>query len=85
MNEELVNKRLSDIENKIDEIKGIVTQTQLQEYRIKALETLTKDVNVRLGVLEKQAGNVAIKAVSFVAAGIGTILLGFIAVKVGLK
>lgn len=85
MNEELVEKRLSDIEDKIDKIMDIVSQTQLQEYRIKALETQNKDVNTRLSVLEKQAGNVALKIVAFVGGGIGTILLGFIAVKVGLK
>lgn len=85
MNEELVEKRLSDLEGKIDRVLEIVSQTQLQEYRIKALETLIKDVNTRLSVLEKQAGNMALKIVAFVGGGIGTLLLGFIAVKVGLK
>lgn len=85
MNEELVEKRLSDLEGKIDRVLEIVSQTQLQEYRIKALETLIKDVNTRLTMLEKQAGNVALKIVAFVGGGIGTLLLGFIAVKVGLK
>lgn len=70
MNEELVEKRLCDLEGKIDRVLEIVSQTQLQEYRIKALETLIKDVNTRLTMLEKQ---------------VGTLLLGFIAVKVGLK
>lgn len=85
MNEELVEKRLSDLEGKIDRVLEIVSQTQLQEYRIKALETLIKDVNTRLTMLEKQAGNMALKIVAFVGGGIGTLLLGFIAVKVGLK
>jgi len=85
MNEELVEKRLSDLEGKIDKVIEIVSQTQLQEYRIKALETLIKDVNTRLTMLEKQAGNMALKIVAFIGGGIGTILLGFIAVKVGLK
>ena len=85
MNEELVEKRLSDLEGKIDRVLEIVSQTQLQEYRIKALETLIKDVNTRLTMLEKQAGNMALKIVAFVGGGIGTLLLGFIAVKVGIK
>lgn len=85
MNEELVEKRLSDLEGKIDRVLEIVSQTQLQEYRIKALETLIKDVNTRLTMLEKQAGNMALKIVAFVGGGIGTLLLGFVAVKVGLK
>ena len=85
MNEELVEKRLCDLEGKIDRVLEIVSQTQLQEYRIKALETLIKDVNTRLTMLEKQAGNMALKIVAFVGGGIGTLLLGFIAVKVGLK
>ena len=71
MNEELVEKRLSDLEGKIDRVLEIVSQTQLQESR--------------LTMLEKQAGNMALKIVAFVGGGIGTLLLGFIAVKVGLK
>lgn len=85
MNEELVEKRLSDLEGKIDRVLEIVSQTQLQEYRIKALETLMKNINTRLTLMEKQAGNVALKIVAFISCGIGTILLGFIALKVGLK
>ena len=85
MNEELVEKRLCDLEGKIDRVLEIVSQTQLQEYRIKALETLIKDVNTKLTMLEKQAGNMALKIVAFVGGGIGILLLGFIAVKVGLK
>lgn len=44
MNEELVEKRLSDLESKIDKVLEIVTQTQLQEYRIKSLEKEIDDI-----------------------------------------
>lgn len=44
MNEELVEKRLSDLESKIDKVLEIVTQIQLQEYRIKSLEKEIDDI-----------------------------------------
>jgi len=93
MNEELVEKRLVDIEKKIDEIMKILSQTQIQEHRLKELEKdndKIKDVTLpaimdRLNKLENRAGSIAMKWLAWLAAAVGTILLGYIAVKVGLK
>ena len=85
MNDELVEKRLSDIESKIDKLTDIVSQTQLQEFRIKPLEDVVKENTRKLTALEKQAGNTALKWLGIIGAGKITILLGFIAVKLGKK
>jgi len=92
-NEELVDKRLENIEKKIDKIMDIVSKTQLQEHRISELEKDNDRLNQvtlpelaqRITLLEHRAGNTALKIVCWIAAGVGTILLSFIAVKVGLK
>ena len=85
MNEELVEKRLSDLEGKIDRVLEIVSQTQLQEHRLKVLEADMEKAKDRLIGLEMRAGNSALKWLGIIGAGIVTILLGYIAVKVGLK
>lgn len=85
MNDELVEKRLSDIESKIDKLMCLVEQTHLQEYRISALESNYGKLHDRIHALEHKSGNLAVKILAWIAGGIGTILLSFIAVKVGLK
>lgn len=85
MNDELVEKRLSDIESKIDKLMCLMEQTHLQEYRISALETNYGKLHDRVHALEHKNGNLAVKILAWIAGGIGTILLTYIAVKVGLK
>lgn len=85
MNDELVEKRLSDIESKIDKLSSLLEQTHLQEYRITALEQMAGKMQDKIIALEHKSGNLAIKILAWTAGGIGTILLTFIAVKVGLK
>ncbi len=85
MNEELVEKRLTDIEKKIDRLTEIMSQTQLQEYRIGVVEKQVQEMNATLVNLEKAAGNTAMKWLGIIGGGIVTILLSFIAVRLGLK
>lgn len=84
-NEELVEKRLSGIESKIDKLTELMTQTQLQEYRLSVLEKQQKEMYISLSKLESRAGDTALKWLGIIGSGIVTILLGFIAVRVGLK
>lgn len=84
-NEDVFEKRLTSIETKIDKLTEVVTQTQLQEYRISVVEEGLKDLQDSVIELDKRAGNTALKWIGIIGAGIVTILLGFIAVKVGLK
>ena len=84
-NEDVFEKRLSSIETKIDKLTEVVTQTQLQEYRISVVEEGLKDLQDTVIELDKRAGNTALKWVGIVGTTLVTILVGFIAVKVGLK
>ena len=85
MNDEVTENRLGIIEKKIDKLTDLVTQTQLQEYRISVVEQDLKEIQETVIELDKRAGNTALKWLSMIATTIVTILLGFIAVKVGLK
>lgn len=92
MNEELVDRRLSDVEKKlvgidgkIDKLAELMGQTQLQEYRITELEQSMRLVKNKVEYLEGRAGNAALKWLGIIGGGIASILLGYIAVKVGLK
>jgi len=85
MNEELVEKRLTDIEKKIDQIMEIINQTNLQEYRIKVLEKEIITIKPEIIKLQKSPGDVALKWLGIIGAGVATILLSFIAAKIGLK
>lgn len=85
MNDELVEKRLSDIEAKVDKINILLESTHLQEYRISALESNYGKLHDRIHALEHKGGSLAVKILAWTASGIGTVLLTFIAVKVGLK
>ena len=83
--EDVFDKRLSTIEAKIDKLTELVTQTQLQEYRITVIEDSVKELKDTVIELDKRAGNTALKWIGIIGGGIVTILLGFIAFKVGLK
>jgi len=92
MNEELIENRLSTIEGKLDKLAQLMEQTHLQEYRIAALEDANgklmdklSALDSRINMLEHKSGNLAMKVLAYIATGIGSILLGFIALRVGLK
>lgn len=80
--------RLTKIESKIDKLTDLITQTQLQEYRLSVVEqSLLKleKLQERVIALERKDGDKALKWFYVIGAGIITIMLGYIAVKVGLK
>lgn len=92
MNEEMVIFRLDKIDQQLAELVEISKQTALQEIRIAqnehAIVDLREDIGKikqRMNVVEKHGGDVALKWVSAIGSGILTILLGFIAVRLGLK
>ena len=73
------------IEEKIDKLTELVNQTNLQEYRLKIAEADIKTLKESIMRLEKSAGDKALKWLGVIASGILTVLIGFIAVKIGLK
>lgn len=57
----------------------------MQEYRLKVVEDAVKSMKETLDRLDKSAGDHALKWLGIIASGIITVLIGFIAVKIGLK
>nr|DAF87679.1 MAG TPA: hemolysin XhlA [Myoviridae sp. cttph48] len=82
--EELEN-RLGTIEKKIDKLADLITQTQLQEYRLSVVEKKLAETAEKVLKLDKRNGDTAIRWLGIIVSGIMTVLISYIAVKVGLK
>lgn len=86
MNEEdNVDARLTKIESKLDKIAELITQTQLQEYRLSVAEQDVKELKKEVSKIKAIPGNKAQMWVDTVTKFLITGVLSFIAVKVGLK
>lgn len=80
-----LEKRLVTIENKIDKLADLITQTQLQEYRLSVVEKELAKTAEKVTKLDKRNGDTAIRWLGVIVSGIMTVLISYIAVKVGLK
>ena len=77
--------RLGSIEKKIDKLADLITQTQLQEYRLSVVEKELGKTTEKVLKLDKRNGDTAIRWMEVIASGIMTVLISYIAIKVGLK
>lgn len=80
-----IDVRLEVIETKLDKLTELITTTQLQEYRIKKLEGDVEWLVKASHNLEKKTGETALRWLGIIGSGIISILLGYIAIKVGIK
>lgn len=80
-----IENRLGTIEKKIDKLADLITQTQLQEYRISVVEKNQAATAEKVLKLDKRNGDTAIRWLGVIVSGIMTVLISYIAVKVGLK
>lgn len=80
-----LENRLSTIENKIDKLADLITQTQLQEYRLSVVEKMLAETAEKVQKLDKRNGDTAIRWLGVIVSGIMTVLISYIAIKVGLK
>lgn len=91
-----IEKRLDRIDDKLDKVYELQIETAQQETRIGALEKAIDEMKssfpAQIDEIKKQlenqskaAGNRALKWWEYVGAGVITLLLGYIAVKIGLK
>lgn len=85
INEELIDKRLDDIENKIDQLMKLTANTKVSEYMLKEIKDKLANIQSRVEFLERKPGDTALKWIATAAGCCLTILLGYIAVKIGLK
>ena len=83
--DENVEKRLGAIEKKIDKLADLITQTQLQEYRLSVVEKKLAETAEKVSRIDKRNGDTAVRWLGVIAGGIMTVLISYIAVKVGLK
>lgn len=92
MNEETVLYRLDSIDKQLAELVELSKQTALQEVRIAQTE---KDIRMvqddvvgiknKISTIEKRNGDLALKWIGIIGSGIVSILLGYVAIKIGLK
>lgn len=80
-----LEKRLGTIEKKIDKLADLITQTQLQEYRLSVVEKKQEETARQVMKLDKRNGDTAIRWLGIIVSGIMTVLISYIAIKVGLK
>lgn len=80
-----LENRLGTIEQKIDKLADLITQTQLQEYRLSVVEKELGKTTEKVLKLDKKNGDTAIRWLGVIASGITTVLISYIAIKVGLK
>lgn len=80
-----LESRLGTIEKKIDKLADLLTQTQLQEYRLSVVEKELGKTTEKVLKLDKKNGDTAIRWLGVIASGITTVLISYIAIKVGLK
>lgn len=80
-----LENRLGAIEKKIDKLTDLITQTQLQEYRLSVVEKKLAETVEKVLKLDKKNGDTAIQLLGVIASGIMTVLISYIAIKVGLK
>lgn len=85
INEELIEKRLGDIENKIDQLMKLTSNTKLSEYKLEEVQDQVKRLAGRVELLERKPGDTALKWIATAAGCCLTLLIGYIAVKIGLK
>ncbi len=80
-----LEKRLGTIEKKIDKLADLITQTQLQEYRLSVVEKKQEETARQLMKIDKRNGDTAIRWMGVIVSGIMTVFISYIAIKVGLK
>lgn len=80
-----LENRLGTIEKKIDKLTDLITQTQLQEYRLSVVEKKQAETAEKVFKLDKRNGDTAIRWLGVIVSGIMTVLISYIAIKVGLK
>ena len=78
MNEETINYRLEQIEKKLDTVTDLLLQTQAQEIRLTNAEKAIRELN------DKKNKNID-RWLNPLISAVVSIVVAFIAIKVGLK
>lgn len=85
MNEETIEYRLTQIEKKLDTVTDLLLQTQAQEMRISTLEKQNIDLKDAIENIKTQKSKDIDRWLNpLISAGV-SILVAFVAIKIGLK
>lgn len=85
MNEETIDYRLTQIEKKLDTVTDLLLQTQAQEMRISTLEKQNLDLKDEIENIKTQKTKNIERWLSPLISTVVSILVAYIAVKIGLK
>ena len=85
MNDETIEYRLTQIEKKLDTVTDLLLQTQAQEMRISTLEKQNTDLKGEIEQIKNQKSKNIDRWLNPLISAVVSILVTFIAVKVGLK
>ncbi len=85
MNEETIDYRLTQIEKKLDTVTDLLLQTQAQELRISTLEKQNIDLKDEIEKMKSQKSKNIDRWLNPLISAVVSIVVAFIAIKVGLK
>ena len=85
MNEETIEYRLTQIEKKLDTVTDLLLQTQAQEMRISTLEKQNIDLKDEIENIKTQKSKNIERWLNPLISAVVSILVAFIAIKIGLK
>lgn len=85
MNEETIDYRLTQIEKKLDTVTDLLLQTQAQEMRISTLEKQNIDLKDEIEKMKTQKSKNIERWLNPLISAVVSILVAFVAIKIGLK
>ena len=85
MNEETIEYRLTQIEKKLDTVTDLLLQTQAQEMRLSAVEKQNVDLKDEIEKMKTQKSKNIERWLNPLISAVVSILVAFIAIKIGLK
>ena len=85
MNEETIEYRLNNIEKKLDTVTDLLLQTQAQELRISTLEKQNIDLKDEINNIKTQKSKNIDRWLNPLISAVISILVAFVAIKIGLK
>lgn len=85
MNEETIDFRLTQIEKKLDTVTDLLLQTQAQEMRIATLEKQNIDLKGEIEDIKKQKAKNTERWLNPLISTVISVIVAFIAIKIGLK
>ena len=85
MNEETIDFRLTSIEKKLDTVTDLLLKTQAQEMRITTLEKQNSELKTEIENIKTQKSKNIDRWLNPLIATVVSIVVAFIAIKIGLK